>query len=81
MRIEKNLSGAIEFGKRVYLRGYHAFDDCAKCDNELEVDLGDRCLSYPCNDSVQKVWFFCEDCHHEWSVPFEFSIQLTPLDK
>jgi hypothetical protein len=80
MRIERdhNEGRVTEFGKRVYLYGYSIYDDCPKCQKEHGVDLGNHCLSYPCDGGIEKAWLFCEDCHHEWSVKYTFNISLVP---
>lgn len=65
--------------KRFYIPGALIEENvCPSCKTTaLDVDLGDRYLSYPKANAVNAVHLYCDNCGTEWDVKVRLEINLT----
>ena len=82
IKIEGVCNG-IELDKRFYLPGVVLSDECPKCKEIVEKDLGDDYLSYPVVGKPYTIDLYCEPCDHYWvgKVLVEVTIKVAQPKK
>ena len=71
----------VEGPKRNYAP-YTLHDDCEICGSESTIDLNDQYLSNPnLNGGIEKVYFACGNCDHDWIRKIKVDLVLTEVKK
>lgn len=53
---------------------------CSKCGDEFEFDGNSDYISYPVVGQPEKIYFYCDDCSHEWSEEIVLDINVKKAE-
>jgi len=50
--------------------------NCPKCGTKCEHDLSQDYLSYPTVNKKESIYFYCNECEHEFEIDVKLKISL-----